>query len=401
MSFSKTKSHGLVSLPFLGLIEYHLEKNNHLLIKNATTELYANLSYSTLSGARDFRFEAVSDLTSKILFLLKKYTLKNLKQREIEQLATSQRLINDRLFTPKTEDPLDTVIEIMDGPNVQHKKTMFPYEPPQPQTADEIETMQQLIDDDFIDFQSKYNEVNDVATKQKQQKKVNETVDDMIDEKNPFNSFDEFWWEDDLFIKRDSKETVEVLKNMLDEIKEMSNNILENIEPIDYRNLQELIDDDFIEIDNRTYQQLADDDFIELQSPMPNTEEVAGNDSDIEEIAAWDPNNVTITDNKPRIKLSVDFNQKVKAANKIKKKYRKKTIGKLNSGNNVSRKWLKNAGYLDTKDQDSINYMFVLPKDVRQNEIPHDAGHFIRTEIESTDFKKSNLASKMLSDKKQ
>ena len=134
---------------------------------------------------------------------------------------------------------------------------------------------------------------------------------------------------------------------------------------------------------------------------MPNTEEVARNDSDIEEIAAWDPNNVTITDNKPRIKLSVDFNQKVKAANKIKKKYRKKTIGKLNSGNNVSRKWLKNAGYLDTKDQDSINYMFVSPKGVRQNEIPHDAGHFVHTEIESTDFKKSNLASKMLSDKKQ
>ena len=62
---------------------------------------------------------------------------------------------------------------------------------------------------------------------------------------------------------------------------------------------------------------------------------MAGNDSHIEEIAAWDPNNVTITDNKPRIKLSVDFNQKVKAANKIKKKYRKKMIGKLNSGSNA------------------------------------------------------------------
>ena len=116
----------------------------------------------------------------------------------------------------------------------------------------------------------------------------------MIKKKNLFNSFDEFWWEDDLFNKRDSKETVEVLKNMLDEIKEMLSNILENIEPIDYRNLQELIDDDFIEIDNRTYQQLADDDFIELESLMPNAEEVAGN------------------------------NQKVKAANKLKKKYRKK-----------------------------------------------------------------------------
>ena len=41
----------------------------------------------------------------------------------------------------------------------------------------------------------------------------------------------------------------------------------------------------------------------------------------------------------------------------------------------------------------------VLPKDVRENDIPYDAEHFICTEIESTDFKKSNLASKMTSSK--
>ena len=81
--FKNTKSHGLVSLPFLGLIQYYLEKNDHSLIKNATTELYANLSYSTLSRARDFRFEAVSDLTSKVSFLLQKDTLKYLKQKKI------------------------------------------------------------------------------------------------------------------------------------------------------------------------------------------------------------------------------------------------------------------------------------------------------------------------------
>ena len=29
---------------------------------------------------------------------------------------------------------------------------MFPYEPPQLQTADEIKTWQQLVDDDFIEL---------------------------------------------------------------------------------------------------------------------------------------------------------------------------------------------------------------------------------------------------------
>ena len=43
--FKNTNSHGIVSLPFLVLIQYYLQKNNHSLIRNATTELYSNLSY--------------------------------------------------------------------------------------------------------------------------------------------------------------------------------------------------------------------------------------------------------------------------------------------------------------------------------------------------------------------
>ena len=46
------------------------------------------------------------------------------------------------------------------------------------------------------------------------------------------------------------------------------------------------------------------------------------------------------------------------------------------------------------KDQDKINYIFVPPKKETTNEIPADAGHFIRIEIDLTDFKKENLASK-------
>ena len=80
--FRHTNSHALVSLPFLGLIQYYLEKNDHSLTKNALTELYSNLSYITLSGARDFRFEAVSDLVVELSFLLKQATLKNIKETE-------------------------------------------------------------------------------------------------------------------------------------------------------------------------------------------------------------------------------------------------------------------------------------------------------------------------------
>ena len=60
---------------------------------------------------------------------------------------------------------------------------------------------------------------------------------------------------------------------------------------------------------------------------------------------------------------------------------------------------MKTAGCLDTKDQDKISYIFVPPKKETTDKIPDDAGHFIRTEIDSTDFKKENLTSKIRKDK--
>ena len=49
---------------------------------------------------------------------------------------------------------------------------MFPYEEPTVETADEIERKQQTIDEDFIDLQTKFDHVNDVATEQKKRKEI-------------------------------------------------------------------------------------------------------------------------------------------------------------------------------------------------------------------------------------
>ena len=72
-----TNLHGIFPLPFLGLIQYYLEENDQNLTKNALSELYYNLSYLTLSGARDFKFDANSELTAKLSILLKHATLGN------------------------------------------------------------------------------------------------------------------------------------------------------------------------------------------------------------------------------------------------------------------------------------------------------------------------------------
>ena len=54
---------------------------------------------------------------------------------EIDHIKSAQNIKNGRLFVPKTEDPVDTVIEILDDPNVERKKTMYSYVPPQVNTA--------------------------------------------------------------------------------------------------------------------------------------------------------------------------------------------------------------------------------------------------------------------------
>ena len=120
--FKNTNSHGIVSLPFLGLLQYYLEENNLNLIKNALTELYFNLSYMTLSSARDFRFDAISELTARLSILLKHATLGNKRLREIENENLAKKMNEDRIFEAKIGYPLDEVIEIIDDPDIEHKK---------------------------------------------------------------------------------------------------------------------------------------------------------------------------------------------------------------------------------------------------------------------------------------
>ena len=100
--FKNTDSHELVSLPFLGLLLHFFENSNLSFIKNATTELYQNLSYMSLSGARDFEFLAVSDLIAHLSFLIKKATVENQKMRDIESQVLAKKLSNDEIFESKS-----------------------------------------------------------------------------------------------------------------------------------------------------------------------------------------------------------------------------------------------------------------------------------------------------------
>ena len=56
---------------------------------------------------------------------------------------------------------------------------------------------------------------------------------------------------------------------------------------------------------------------------------------------------------------------------------------------------VKNWGVLKHKQARCNKLLFLPPKKTEENKIPADAGHFIRSEIEVTNLKKSDLATKI------
>lgn len=69
--FRHTKSHGLVSLQFLGILCLIFDDKEIKRIKHPLTELYKNLLYAKLSGAQNVEFETISELAGQSSFLIK------------------------------------------------------------------------------------------------------------------------------------------------------------------------------------------------------------------------------------------------------------------------------------------------------------------------------------------
>ena len=112
----------------------------------------------------------------------------------------------------------------------------------------------------------------------KKEKKLDDLIDSVTDNNNSFSTFDNFWWEDEMFSDRDSPETIEASKNYLGEINEMSDNILRNLRPVDNWTIDQLIDDEFIPIDIRTQQGLEDDYYHSLESESEDNKVTFEND---------------------------------------------------------------------------------------------------------------------------
>ena len=92
------------------------------------------------------------------------------------------------MYIPKSTDPLETLIDILDE-DIKHKKTTHPNVPPQAETALTIEIETQALDDEFTKLKEQYNKVDNVAAEQKNQKESEEHINSIIQEKKSLSKY--------------------------------------------------------------------------------------------------------------------------------------------------------------------------------------------------------------------
>ena len=145
-------SHGLVSLKFLCALGIFFGVDIFI-PKSAIKELYKSLSYETLSGARDFHFQAVSDLISEVSFQIKHSTLLNGKRKE-EDNESNLKIKEQHDFFERPDQFLEELVEDLFKP-LEHKKIEHPYVEPQVQVAEIIEIKTKKEVDEFFDLEKK------------------------------------------------------------------------------------------------------------------------------------------------------------------------------------------------------------------------------------------------------
>ena len=171
----QTKSHGLLSLHFLCALNIFSDRNIFLL-KNVLTELYYNLSFETLSGSRDFNFEAISDLTADMSFQKKHSTLLNLKRKSEQDKKSSNNIKNSHEFfkKPGVDEEFENKIKEDLFEVLEHTKIDNPYVEPIVEDTETIEKETKKEDDDFIKTVIKFNEIHTAALEQKKQEHIDE-----------------------------------------------------------------------------------------------------------------------------------------------------------------------------------------------------------------------------------
>ena len=166
-----------------------------------------------MSGANDFNFEPISDLTSSLSFSIKKIALANRDRREVEDAKNAKEIIDTTTFVP-FPDPFEQEVANDKFEDLEHKKVKHAYVEPQNKDGQTIETERQAIDNEFSKLKQEFDKVNNAVTEQKSQGDVTNLIDNILDEDSPFKNIDTegIWIKDGLFGNNDRQDVKDISK---------------------------------------------------------------------------------------------------------------------------------------------------------------------------------------------
>ena len=168
--FKDTKSHGPVSLQFLSALNLFFRGSIESL-RNTISELYQNLIFETLSGAREMQFEWISDLVLHITYKLQHSFSLNTDKKDSDTKKHNDLVKEKYNFdkNPSVDDKFEEqiVMDLLEDVPYDHIKTEGPYIEP---TAQDVQTTNDEIkqkNEDFLQTPAEFNKIDIAATVQK------------------------------------------------------------------------------------------------------------------------------------------------------------------------------------------------------------------------------------------
>ena len=161
--FKDTKSHGPVSLQFLSALNLFFRGSIESL-RNTISELYQNLIFETLSGAREMQFEWISDLVLHITYKLQHSFSLNTEKKDSDTKKHNDLVKEKYNFDkkPSVDDKFEEqiVMDILEDVPYDHIKTEGPYIEP---TAQDVQTTNDEIkqkNEDFLQTPAEFNKID-------------------------------------------------------------------------------------------------------------------------------------------------------------------------------------------------------------------------------------------------
>ena len=197
-------------------------------MKNTITELYQNLTFENLSGARETQFDWISDLVLHIPYKLQHSSLLNTEKKDPDTKKYNESVKEKYDFDekPSVDNKFEEqiVMEMLNNAPYDHIKTEELYVEPTAQDAETIDEEMKQENEDYLKTAAEFNKIDMAATAQKK-RLYNNLFDAVIDLHNSMQIIDNAPTTEDIF----SDDNLFSEKDIEDDNKQIIDDILKDI----------------------------------------------------------------------------------------------------------------------------------------------------------------------------